>query len=721
MDEETTTTATTTATKSVMKKPNHIPITATADGIIQLGQIGTPETKDDPLVIGYICPCDHPTVIENLCAVCGQSMIPIHPSGPLLSSPSSSSSSTFARGERSDYSDTSSSAYHHVNDWNSHNSNDNDNTNHNAMSRITVSGGVTLTVSETEGLRLAQEDAERLRKLKKLSLVLDLDHTLVHATNDIRARQHLGRDDVRSLLLPMMETEPGPPSPPANYNDRPQFLMQHFVKFRPHVGFFLKHLLPYYEIGVYTAGTREYAEQITLLLARHVVNANMDQVDLDQLRMKIAKVQAELQASSSEDMMTRKNTAEALAQVGPPETAKEEPNNVFSDTIINGNITKTAAPPSKRRRTDAGTDSDHAMDVEPGNDDDETRQESKNLPLEGKKRKRVMFGEPPPDLRTDRTTQQHLDELLRQLEEAEQLEARAVEMRQRLFGTRVVSRTDVGDLGRDVKSLKRIFPCGGTMAAVVDDREDVWANAEEVSFAARPGEPPDNLLLVRPYHWDTFLGFADVNNAAGVDLSAASTAEHRQSESDQQLMWTTNVLERLHQRYYSYSGPDRPSVPGILRGMRSEVLAGCNVVLSGLVPLHKQGHDDADRARPAAVRYVECLGATLLPSVTSSVTHVVAAKDGTDKILAARTVPGCFIVKPSWLMECVWSVTKRDERPHLLGPPPVPVSNKNNGSSNKGSVRPPLADSTRENASSSSDEEDDELAAEMENEFMQED
>ncbi|KAG7343591.1 hypothetical protein IV203_021536 [Nitzschia inconspicua] len=75
------------------------------------------------------------------------------------------------------------------------------------------------------------------------------------------------------------------------------------------------------------------------------------------------------------------------------------------------------------------------------------------------------------------------------------------------------------DLGQHVKSLKRIFPCGGAMAAVVDDREDVWANADDNSDSTIKGEPPENLLLVRPYHWQPFVGFADINNAAGSDLS----------------------------------------------------------------------------------------------------------------------------------------------------------------------------------------------------------
>ena len=56
--------------------------------------------------------------------------------------------------------------------------------------------------------------------------------------------------------------------------------------------------------------------------------------------------------------------------------------------------------------------------------------------------------------------------------------------------------------------------------------------------------------------------------------------------------------------------------------------------------------------------------------------HVVAARDGTDKIKKARQTKGCKVVKVSWLMECFWSMTRRDETPHLI----IGTSTKEHGS-----------------------------------------
>lgn len=88
------------------------------------------------------------------------------------------------------------------------------------------------------------------------------------------------------------------------------------------------------------------------------------------------------------------------------------------------------------------------------------------------------------------------------------------------------------------------------------------------------------------------------------------------------------------------------------------------------------------------------------------ITHVVAARDGTDKIQQARRIPGCVIVKVSWLMECVWTITRRDTGPHLLGAASLPKA-------------PPAVAQTPVAGSSSEDDEDDDLAAEFEAELME--
>ena len=214
----------------------------------------------------------------------------------------------------------------------------------------------------------------------------------------------------------------------------------------------------------------------------------------------------------------------------------------------------------------------------------------------------------------------------------------------------------------------------------------MWANAKN-NVTGRPGEPPDNLLLVKPYHWDQFSDYSDVNNASGQDLSASNDIKSLEAgkpntqENDTQLLWTADILRRLHDRYYSTAlsseEREKTSVPSLLQTMRKETFLRfpqVKIVFSGLIPVNKQFKQTQ---RPNVVRYAEELGAEVLPGISSQVTHVVAARDQSEKIcLARKQVPGCFIVHTSWLMECYWSITRRDVEPHRMGFLPNHLSNQ---------------------------------------------
>ena len=713
---DTTTTGSMSTTTTTTTTP-HTFLTAPANGICRIkldahnvttthhnsdGDNGTSASSGSSssrgvVVVGWIDPCTHPTVMAGLCAVCGNKVVSHHhnhhqqynqgpPPPPPEGEASWSSSSSLGI-------DTNTTPHH--NDNHHHHR-----TIHQNMTLMTVSG-MTVAVSEQESQRMAQEDTRRLNKLRKLSLVLDLDHTLLHATADTRAEQVCyHRSDVRRLVLPFLLSPPPldgtaqlsnmAPPPPPQY---PGWLQQHFVKLRPHVTEFFHRAMDQYEIGVYTAGTRDYAEQVTILIARHLLGVTRDQIELEQLQQELVHMEQtylrQQRAWTSQDSRMEQPTDDTLVeQVG---------------IQASGSTSHDPEPPELNHH---GTNNNN-------------------------KRKRVQFEPPPAATKTDAISLDMLERLRAQVAQAERLERDAHDLRRRLFGSRVMSRTESGESGRHVKSLKRIFPCGGSMAAVIDDREDVWANAEEMMSAHRLGEPPENLLLVRPYHWSLFHGFSDVNNTSGMDFSQVDTLSS-QVETDEQLLWTSQILKTLHERYYRDGDTPQRTVPMILEEMRSEVLKGCVVVLSGLIPLSKQQSVDQNQPRPSFVRYAESLGAIVRSNVSSDVTHVVAANDGTDKIMSARKIKGCYIVKPSWLVECYWSMTRRNENAHLLGTnvPVVPRPSSNILETNvvpKSSETITLHGEDAKQASDTTssskddgddDDDDDDFAAELENEFL---
>eukprot|EP01082_Thalassiosira_pseudonana_P007970 g6729.t1 g6729 contig23:1104868-1108098(-) len=716
------------------------------------------------------------------------------------------------------------------------------------MTQMTVSGGITLTISEAEAKSISEASSKKLREKKQLCLVLDLDHTLLHATDDYRAGRFVAdeiliddattagggdakqnnairsktapnpqkREDVRSILLPvdlppaqyqqymhqkiqeqqyqLSQMQVALPLLPAQKPNSP-VILRHYVKLRPHLKDFFTQIQDTYKLSVYTAGTRAYAEQIAVMICRHLAGATLDEEGLETLRRRVREKDEEcrryrdqkaklgrrkqLELAKNRDMgMDIELALEIEKENGEGDESAPEKRTVSfeggNDESSSAKVAKTTtfALPTKNSTTEAtenvaeasasGEESELAQKVDgslkvSANKKEATTGPSKRGSSTGngkmhipRKKKRVnttgsLLPLIAPPTKPDTTKETSLEEeeaklhdptderdhLRRQLEEAEKLEIAAVELRRKLFGSRIVSRTDVGDLGTDVKSLKRVFPCGGVMAAIVDDREDVWANAKN-NDTGRPGEPPDNLLLVQPYHWKPFSGYRDVNNASGQDLSksdddkSSSEEEHADKEQDVQLLWTADILKRLHERYYSPSisleDRDKLSVPSLLRSMRKETLLRfpqANIVFSGVIPIDKQKEER--KVRVPLVRYAEELGARVLPDVTKGVTHVVARRDGSDKIHRARKeVPGCYIVQPSWLMECYWSITRRDVAPYHMGPMPkrpTQLSQRQNQLhiSNVDSQNKLLLGDSDEDKES---DDDDDFAADLESEMM---
>jgi len=741
--------------------------------------------------------CGHPTLVQGLCVVCGQAVRPNNNAGNSNNNNPNNTTGNY-NPKKNDTTE-------------SHNDNNNNNNNNTTdqqqqqqqqqQQRLTVSGGVTLNISHQEARRIAHENRQRLHSLRKLSLVLDLDHTLVHATQDKRAQQYCcwngsgsggnrgsgsgsttasssssseeqpepeppqqptTNQQVRSLLLPLLWNsatesaveETNNTDNPNNNKNLQLYHLPHYLKLRPHVREFLQSTSPRYELSVYTAGTRAYAQQVMAILARHYVNVSRDEPDLQQLQGRVQQHEAQLQhwrkmqlfvdqeesTHDEKEEATKSTMAETTTRTEkepsqppppPPPPRQDDDNGACNKKTeaddANGPCCPATAALDTNNDAPKEAQGESAPSSAPLSAPPEEDHNNKINSKKKKKKKGVSFGALPPKPTPQKPTASELEQWIREGEQelktlqeewdrAQRDEQKAQQACQKLFGGRIVSRTDTaGEMSSSVKNIKRMFPCGGSMAVIVDDREDVWSHADNYNTAAttndnddskkdaynvpspQPGEPPHNLLLCRPYHWGPFAGFADINNAAGEDLSEMGSSgpskkeQHKDNDKDDhQLLWTADTLKRLHEAYYNYNDnkeqhdnvgeQPRPTVPEVVYRLRHNVLQGSNMLLSGLVPLHRQQQNDGGRPRPRPnfLRHAENLGAVVQSNVSSSLTHVVAAKDGTEKVLAARRVPGCVVVKPAWLMECVWTLTRREEKPHVMkgpvgrAPPPPP-------------------------------------------------
>ncbi|KAL4906305.1 hypothetical protein BDW74DRAFT_151685 [Aspergillus multicolor] len=114
-----------------------------------------------------------------------------------------------------------------------------------------------LTVSEREAVRVEEDAKRRLLANRKLSLVVDLDQTIIQAACDPTvgvwmadkdSPNHAAVSDVRAFQL----VEDGPVVRGCWY----------YIKLRPGLEEFLENVSEMYELHIYTMGTRSYAQAI---------------------------------------------------------------------------------------------------------------------------------------------------------------------------------------------------------------------------------------------------------------------------------------------------------------------------------------------------------------------------------------------------------------------------------------------------------------------------
>ncbi|KKK23867.1 hypothetical protein P175DRAFT_0508390 [Aspergillus ochraceoroseus IBT 24754] len=124
-----------------------------------------------------------------------------------------------------------------------------------------VHDNTALTVSEKEATRVEEDAKRRLLANRKLSLVVDLDQTIIHATVDPTVGEwmedkdnpnHEALSDVRAFQL----VDDGPGMRGCWY----------YVKLRPGLESFLRNVSELFELHIYTMGTRAYAQHIASII-----------------------------------------------------------------------------------------------------------------------------------------------------------------------------------------------------------------------------------------------------------------------------------------------------------------------------------------------------------------------------------------------------------------------------------------------------------------------
>ena len=501
-----------------------------------------------------------------------------------------------------------------------------------------VHDNVALTVSQDEALRAEDEAKRRLLSAKKLSLVVDLDQTVIQATvdptvaewqKDPKNPNYDAVKDVRAFQL----TEDGPGGNGCWY----------YIKLRPGLKEFLENVSKMYELHIYTMGTRSYAKHIT------------DIIDPDR------KIFGNRALSRSENGSF---TVKSLQRLFPVDTKMV--------VIIDD-------------RGDVWNWIPNLIKVSPYDffigigDINSSFLPKKPEPLKPPKVAPAAIPDPNNDLGRG-ATKDHPEPKVNGTDACQSEESS--------------SQASDKSTASDVSALEQLVSMGGG-----DDptllREQTASQDKTITtqVADRPLLQKQKQLEAEEAASETASQEkdADGNVIAGSDSPSDSDKPRHNllHDDDRELQYLERALSKVHTEYYNayarqlaglqggrvaqlragqaskqplHANSDIAMVPDIkilLPQVKRTVLASIVIVFSGIVPL------GADIQTNELALLAKAYGARVEERVSRRITHVVAAKPRTPKTKQAE-LRGKKVVNPRWLTDSITRWRKLEELPYIM-------------------------------------------------------
>ncbi len=502
-----------------------------------------------------------------------------------------------------------------------------------------VHNNVSLTVSQDEAAKADDEAKRRLLADKKLSLVVDLDQTIIHATVDPTVGDwqkdegnpnHNAVKDVRSFLL--------------DDDARDKTGCWYYIKLRPNLREFLESVSKMYELHIYTMGTRAYAKNIADIIdPKHKIFGD--------------RILSRTESGS----MTAKN----LQRLFPVDTKmvviiddradvwKWSPNLIkvtpYDFFVGIGDINSSFLPkkPGPRPSPKAavtvppeanGGLAEHATEVEAQSlTNGTTDQQAEAQSVEGLENPMVSSASPLAQL----VAMGESDDLgTREAQTSSQKET-------------VDKQVEERPLLQKQKQLEAEDAATESAAAAKDDGDS--GHSSHITDESGDSDKPKHNLLqdndrelvqleesLRSVHTEFYkLHKQSLAAASGGRLGQLRGGQKRTAPSD------TSDLDIV------------PDIKEVLPSVKARVLGGVVIVFSGVVPLGMdvQSTDIAILAKS--------FGAKVHEDVSRHTTHLVAARNRTTKVSNAKR-RRIAIVTPQWLTDSVASWARKEEIQYLL-------------------------------------------------------
>ncbi|KAI8977575.1 hypothetical protein BDF20DRAFT_836359 [Mycotypha africana] len=510
-------------------------------------------------------------------------------------------------------------------------------------------------VSFKEAQRLEKKDEERLLKEKKLSLIVDLDQTVLHAAWEPHIAQWV--DDHKAQKDPLAENM---------FTFSLDGTNKYTIKLRPGLSEFLKEISQYYEMHIYTMGTRAYAEAVAKvidptgelfrdrILSRDE-NGSVMKKRLERLfpsdHTKVVVLDDRADVWDFSQNLIQIKPYEYFAGVGdinaPPSIAASPANdsNMLKQTTTTTETTETVT-------TDTTT-------IDKMNETTEQDGHSTD--------KGALSGEEPttatmtPMTTTTTTT----------------TTTNTTEKDSSVTPTIVNDDAVNESIVNDIKHHQHIPPPATTTMPVIDPEKLVESENKKSKETDDAMDTTADASLTHTTSDESAAANAAANAANTTTLHRSnpySTDSHynatnsmnsytpKSHDSDTILKVVQKTLIEVHCRFYEKVEKEnaRPNVADILNGVKSHVLSGCHLVFSGVIPLQ------VDPTTSSLWKMATSYGAQCWEELTGKVTHLIAAHPCTTKVNKARKYPKIQIVSPPWLFNSVWNWKKEEEEKYKL-------------------------------------------------------
>ncbi|KAH8254080.1 hypothetical protein KR032_008345 [Drosophila birchii] len=504
-----------------------------------------------------------------------------------------------------------------------------------------------LKVTQKLAQKLGHDDTRRLLADRKLVLLVDLDQTVIHTTNDTVP------NNIKGIYHFQLY---GPQSP------------WYHTRLRPGTSEFLERMSQLYELHICTFGARNYAHMIAQLLdpeGKFFSHRILSRDECFNATSKTDNLKYGLISDRSNLLVCLNNSLNCRALFPNGDSMvciiddREDVWNMASNLIQvkpyhffqhTGDIN---APPglSKHELDGEGVDFKEITEKKEDKDKDEPSSEAK--PEETEKADNTVSS----TSKDDEGNEESVDVFDLESGEAKDPEfsnsssatETPKEPSDKLNGKTSLKEELVVIDDSSPVSLDAEKPVSeGEDVVVIDENSKDSTNAGGAAMEVTP--PEENEVAVAS---STSSTEEKSPKAKGEDLASTSKAQDGQKQieiedPDDYLLYLEVILRNIHKRFYAIydETTEIPDLKIIVPKIRSEVLRGQNLVFSGLVPTQMK----MEQSR--AYFIAKSLGAEVQQNIGKEITHLVAVNAGTYKVNAAKKEVNIKVVNANWLWTC---------------------------------------------------------------------